>query len=287
MQTNVFKTAFLKMFFSTMLLIFSLTSLSAQDNSSEDLYFEIACFKAKDADAVNYFNYWGKAIHEEMIRQKILIDWKLFRVDYPNGSDCDCNYRAVRIFRGIQSLDKIKSEKIRTEIVGKLWPWKSLKEIRGKFQKSIEFKHAEVYRLNDALIPHATNSELVVVNFMDVKREDRKTYLEMEKDVFKPMHEQSSKEGKLVDWFVAEHVIPFGSNIETDYITVDKFNNYDAFFNASFADLFKKVHPDKDFESTMNKMGEVRKLIKAEIWRSITVADVEKPQTTAASSGNQ
>lgn len=262
----IVKTTFIASF---IFLFFVSNTFSQQQNIPDDLFMEIACFKAKGPDAQDFFKNWSKPLHEEMIRQGILADWDFYTVDYPNGSDCDCRFRAVRVFRGIGSLDKIKSEKTRAAIVQKLWANKTLKDLRVEFQKNVEFKHAEVYRVTDALIPTKTTSNMMVVNFMDVKPADRNTYLEMEDEIFKPLHAASNKAGKLVDWFIAERELPYGMNVKTDYITVDKFDNYEDYFSNDFMELFKTVHPTMKGNEVMIKMAEKRKLIKSEIWRLV------------------
>lgn len=253
---------------SLILMLFTTSSIAQEQSVPDDLFFEIACFKAKGPDAEAFFKNYGKPIHEEMIRQGILVNWEFFTVDYPTGSDCDCRYRAVRVFRGIGSLDKIKSDEIREKIIKKIWPNKSRKDIQAEFSKNVEFKSAEVYRLIDALIPDKTISNLLFVNFMDVKPVDRGDYLKMEDEYFKPLHAAANKSGKLVDWFVAQRVLPYGTNtIETDYITVDKFNNYEDFYALDFDELFKSVHPKVDADTIWKKIAEKRKLAKMEIWR--------------------
>ncbi|MDA9773961.1 hypothetical protein N9B82_03300 [Saprospiraceae bacterium] len=257
-------------FIASFIFLFFVSHTFAQEQSiPEDLFMEIACFKAKGPDAQDFFKKWSKPFHEEMIRQGILVGWDFYTVDYPNGSDCDCRFRAVRVFRGIGTLDKIKSTKTREAIVQKIWPNKTLKDLGAEFQKNVELKHSEVYRLVDALIPTKTKSKIMVVNFMDVKPGDREAYLEMEDAIFKPLHSASNKEGKLIDWFIAEREIPYGMKVKTDYITVDKFDNYEDYFSNNFMELFKSVHPTMNAKEAMIKMAEKRKLIKSEIWRIV------------------
>lgn len=270
MQTYFFQSFKQTILLTSLFLSFLAINIHAQDQTPpENLFFEVACFKAKSPNTMAFFEKWSKPIHEEMIRQGILLDWDFYTVDYPNGSDCDCQYRAVRIFKDIASLDKIKSEKIRNEIVKKIWPGKSIADVREDFRKNVEFKHAEVYKLVDALIPSKTTSKLLVVNFMDVKPMDRKTYLDMELEIFKPLHASSHKANILVDWFVAEREIPYGVNVKTDYITVDKFNSYEDYYSNNFSELFKSTHPTLNFEETMQTMAKKRSLLKAEIWRYV------------------
>lgn len=282
MQT-FFRSSFKKAVLAVSLIILCLVSnlLAQEQNVPEDIFIEIACFKAKKSDAVEYFKTRGKAIHEEMIRQGILTNWEFYTVDYPNGKDCDCNFRAVRVFRGIGQLDKIKSVATRQAIIKKIWPDKNLNDLRREFSESIEFRHAEVYNLNDALIPAPTQSNMMVVNFMDVKPGERANYLKKETEIFKPLHAANNKAGKLVDWVVAERVLPYGTEFKADFITIDKFENYSDFFDFNFMDLFKKIHPQMDGPTTMKEMAETRKLLKSEVWQVVTRTETKPTETTS------
>jgi len=268
MQTNFLQTIKRTTLSAILAIVLSMSISSSHGQElPEDLYFEIACFKAKTDKARVYFRDWAKPIHDEMIKRGIISDWEFYTVDYPNGSDCDCNYRAVRVFKGLKSLDKIKSRELREEIVMHIWPDKSLADVYAEFSKNVDFKYAEVFHLKDAVVPNKTTSELSIVNFMDVKAGQWDKYLEMEREVFKPVHSKAHKNGAMVDWFVAEREMPYGVNFKTDYITVDKFNSYEEIGLFRLLDLFSTVHPTKDGKKVMAEMATVRKLLKSEIWR--------------------
>jgi len=254
---------------TALFFLFGFTQLGAQDNVPDDLYFEVACFKSKKAGSLEYFKTYGKKIHEEMIRQGIINEWKVFTVDFPNGADCDCSMRAVRIFNGIESLDKLKNREVREQIIKNVWPNMTLDDIRAKFSEVILFKNAQVYKLIDAVIPGPTDSDLSVVNFMDVSGPNSAEYERMELEVFKSLHVTGTKNGNMVDWFLAEKVYPYGADAEYDYITVDKFDSYAQMNSMKYADVFTSVHPTMNLAETMTKMNKLRKLRKSEIWRYV------------------
>ena len=245
------------------------SAIAQNDEMPKDLYYEIACFKAKNPNAVNYFKTTAHAIHKEMEKQKIIENWSFFKVDFPNGNACECDFRAIRMFRGMEALEKLKDPAVREQIIKNIWPNKTKDDISQEFASNFDFQYSQVFNMIDALIPEATSSKLVVVNFMDVKPENRSTYVEMESEIFKPLHKVNNESGKIVDWVLARRVIPYGAEIKTDYITMDKYESYADMQNSGFMEMFTKVHPTKDGKATMTKMSKMRKLAKSEIWKHI------------------
>ena len=257
------------------ILIFALIDsdhlMAQKQEMPEDLYYEIACFKFKKAGAMDFFISKGKKINQEMINRGIIDSWSFYRVDFPNGSDCECNYRAVRVFRGIATLDKLKDRSIRDNIIRNIWPNKTSKDISSEFNELIDFRYSHIFNMRDALVPKPTHSAIMVVNFMDVEAPNRTTYVQMEKEIFKPLHASNLDAGNMVDWVLASRVMPHGSEVEVDFITIDKYDSYDKMNRGDFNSSFKTVHPTLESQSTMNKMGKMRTLTRSEVWQTIEI----------------
>ena len=269
MQLKLTSTLTSRMLLLLFILISGTAILNAQQDIPKDLYMEIACFKYKKAGAVEYFKTTGNKINKELIRMGVIEDWKFFTVDFPNGSNCDCNLRAVRVFKGMSSLDKLRDLEIREKAIKNIWPDKDLDDVRAEFNEYNEFKGSEVFRLLDAVIPGPTDSNLSFVNFFKVKQGAWKEYERMETEVFKPLHVDMQKNGIMVDWFLAEQVFPYGADIPYNYITVDKFDSYEKVNEMSFGKSFDRIHNAMDIKSTMKQMNELRSLHKTEIWRRV------------------
>ncbi|MDF1694983.1 MAG: hypothetical protein P1U56_04095 [Saprospiraceae bacterium] len=223
---------------------------------------------------MDYFKTKENTIQHAMIRKGVIDNWMMYKVDYPNGSTYECDFRAVCVFRGMTSVDKLKDSEFRTSIIKEIWPEKTRLDIAAEFNEVIDFRYAHIYHMKDALIPEATTNNLMVVNFMDVQADNRKEYIEMETGVFKPLHHARYKSGKMIDWVVAQRIIPYGSEIQPDYITIDKFQPYPDMHNPNFKKEFEEAHPTKNFVKTMDRMAELRTVIKPEIWRTVPIDKV-------------
>ena len=278
-----------KSLFVLMVLLFvSSFNMTAQDakETPENIFVEIACFKAKAPGAVGLFRTWGKSFNEELIRQGVLKNWYFYAVDFPNGEDCECNYREVRTFTDMKSLDKLNSEDFTMRVAKKVFPEENIEEMMMQFREKVDFRHSVVYVLEDELIPGGNNnlkfydltpggimgSNMIVVNYMDVKAGMGDEYVKMETEVFKPVHAASQKAGELIDWSVWQRVLPYGSSFDHNYLTVDVWGSYKKMANANMEAAWKEVYPDKSPADVYSKMADTRDLLKAEIWIELAKA---------------
>ena len=260
------------------------SNLYAQD-AKKNVYLEIACFKSNAPGASKLFTEFAKPFHEELIRQGVLVGWAFYKVDFPNGSDCNCEFREVRAFTDIKSMDILSSDAFTMEVAQKVFPDQNLEELMVMFREKVEFKNSQIYALEDELVPGPSKSHMLVVNFMDVKQGMDSEYEKMEKEVFKPVHEASRKAGKLVDWSMWERVIPYGADFDHDYLTIDVWGSYENMADQDMGAFWKEIHPDMKPGEAFAKMDEIRDLRRAEVWISVVRADA--PKTQEASSSNK
>ncbi|HSO87712.1 MAG TPA: hypothetical protein VLQ91_14240 [Draconibacterium sp.] len=121
-----------------------------------------------------------------------------------------------------------------------------------------------------AVIPLLTNAQqndpplFALVECMKVKPENESRYLEVEKNIWKPLHIERAKQGNIVGWFL--YKVRFtGTNDAYNYVTVTLFSN-----PANLEDPWKnidpvKVLPGKDLDAVMKETGESRDLVSASV----------------------
>lgn len=276
MKTNFFFAPGAKILLFLMTFSLALSqNLTAQDNP-QTVYASIACFESKNNDFVAFNKEYGKAFHQELIRQGILLDWFFFEVAFPNGDDCNCDYRDVRVFRDIKKLETLLSGEEMMKIAKKVFPDQDMGELMKRFLAVVEPKGYQVFQIIDGLVQGPSPTELVSVNFMTVPQGKENAYLEMETKIWKPIHKARKEAGKIVDWSILRRVLPYGSDYDGDFITVD---NWGSFTNMAKPDpegLWNKIHPNKDQEDTYEKTAQLRDLKRSELWQFIDGANVKE-----------
>jgi L-rhamnose mutarotase len=95
---------------------------------------------------------------------------------------------------------------------------------------------------------------------MKVKPENEGKYLEVEKNIWKPLHLERTKQGNIVGWFLYR-VRFIGTDDAYNYVTVTLFNNpvniEDPWKNIDPA----KVLPGKDLDAALKETGESRDMV--------------------------
>ena len=99
-----------------------------------------------------------------------------------------------------------------------------------------------------------------LVECMKVKPENEGKYLEIEKNIWKPLHIERARQGNIAGWFL--YKVRFtGTDDAYNYVTVTLFSN-----PANIEDPWKnidpaKVLPGKDLEAALKETGESRNMV--------------------------
>jgi hypothetical protein len=113
---------------------------------------------------------------------------------------------------------------------------------------------------NQFAVGQAKTGDYMEVSYMKAANVD--AWVAFEKNVWKPLAEQMIKDGMQSGWSVNVQMMPLGTDVPYQGVTVDVYSSWDAVFKAvvdpAFLDRFKKVHPDMDPDKTFAGMEKVR-----------------------------
>jgi len=111
----------------------------------------------------------------------------------------------------------------------------------------------------------------IEVDYMKATPGHEDEYLKLEREQWKPIHQERIKEGKIHSWYLFGVRFPSGSESKYDFVTVNTFDQFGQMEN-SYADIeqvMSKVHSGinvNDFASRTNKS---RDLVRSEVWELI------------------
>lgn len=107
---------------------------------------------------------------------------------------------------------------------------------------------------------------VVQVDYMKVAPGKLDEYLEVETEMWKPVHQERVKNGELVSWSLYGRQFPYGTNTEYDYVTVNVFSSPEAFIKGTdFNALFSKVYPGKDVSQMFEQTNDSRQLVRGDV----------------------
>jgi uncharacterized protein YxeA len=95
-------------------------------------------------------------------------------------------------------------------------------------------------------------------------------YIKIEQD-WKKVHEEEKKSGKVLRWMIYEVLLPSGTGVEYNYITVKIYKDYASLESIvpDMATAFNKVFPNKNFGEFYHSTDNIRKRLSTEIFENI------------------
>jgi hypothetical protein len=210
-------------------------------------------------------NFW-KPIHQERINQGKITGWILYKVLYTGTADL-YNYVTVTFFDNPAKLenswDGIDAKKI--------LPGKDVDKAFDEILKCRDLVRSNLIMKQDEAVPE-TNSgatKYIQVDFMKVKPGNEGAYLDVEKNIWKPVHQEFIKAGTRAGWSLWSSVFPSGSGADYQYVTANFFSDFSKIGAADYTDAFKKAHAGKDVDELNVKTGNSRDLVRSELWEVI------------------
>ncbi len=106
-----------------------------------------------------------------------------------------------------------------------------------------------------------------VVDFMKVKQGGEANYVDLEKTVWKPIHQERINQGEIIGW-ILYGVRYAGADDEYNFVTVALFDD-PAKLEHTFSVDVEKVHPGKDLDELFQKTMDSRQLIRQSLIRRV------------------
>lgn len=156
---------------------------------------------------------------------------------------------------------------------------KNLGHLKAFFRGAFLFLFLQVL-----FAPYITSQTIpslfVVVDYIKVKPENNAAYLNLEQDIWKPMHEERIRRGIIVGWYL--YAVEFsGTGDEYNYVVINLYDSADNLENPWESDIPGQVHPSRSIEEILKSTTDVRQTVKSELFSSIATAP-EIPLETPA-----
>jgi len=246
------------------LAFFTLTA-SAQPASPG--YHSVACLKLKPDSSTDFQKFMADDVHkvaQGRVADGELTGWYLLRAVFPSGESVQCDYLIVAIFPklphafGSEVLDAaIKKAGLSIK------PEDYVKR-RNSLSKVVS---TAVYQ-NQASVGSPKKGDYFQINYMKVNEDNLNDWVALEKQVWKPLAEQLVKDGKQDGWSLNTRSMPFGTDMPFQGVTVDVYPSMDAVFeqDPQFVERFRKVHPDIEIGTTIERFEKLRSQALAELY---------------------
>lgn len=265
-QKNLMKTMLISLMFAFVMACLPQVS-KAQDQPP---VFAIVDFmKVKPGSEGKYLDLeksiW-KPLHQERVNQGKIMGWILYRIRYTGTCDL-YNYATVTVFDNPANLED---------------PWAGIDSKKILPGKDIDIAYDETLKSRDLVKSNLIMREAEVypeggpgpykylqVDFMKVKPGNERLYLDVEKNIWKPVHNEFIKAGSRVGWSLWSMQFPSGSGGEYQFATVNYFSDFNKIGMANYTDAFNKAHPGENIDELSAKTASSRDLVRSELWEVV------------------
>ncbi len=200
-----------------------------------------------------------KKIHQKKVDEGICSGWQLWRVHLA-GSEDPYQFITINWYDNFAQSFEDYPEDFLNGIFTE-------KEAGSLFQKTMESREM-VGRQMAHLVTGAENcksSSIIVLNNIHVKPGQGSNYVSLERDIYKPYHEESIKRGYRTNWVVWS-IWPFGEDTP-DFVAVDGYASPEQMMTGE--DLLSEVHPDLTWEEISKQTSAAREISGVEIWELV------------------
>lgn len=214
-----------------------------------------------------------KPMHQELKKQEKLLDWILFQVPYPGGSDAEYHYVTARLYKDLQQAAGGMTNL--EEIFTKVHPGKDINTFAERTLKSRELVKTHSFWVWESFFdPEAEgNAGVAQQVYFKVPMEKWGAYMEMERKHFHPTHKAEVEAGARRGWAGLQLRRPFGMDMPYQFVAVDFYNDYQQYISPPPEGLFEKVFPDGDPTTRDKIFYETVKLVKLEEWRLVDATE--------------
>ena len=266
---------FRSLFSVAIVAAFSATLLAQQPVTG---YHRVACIKVKPGQYAA-FRTWAAGDGHKVLQAEAdsgeLSTWFLLRSVIPEGASAECDYLAVAMYPGLPPEPTNGLEHL-AAAAKKAGLTESAQQFVDQRNALTTLISDNMFR-NVAVVGTMKKGDYFRVNYMKLADpNDMQAYIAFEKKVWQPLAEQMTKDGVSSGWSLNVQVLPEGSELPYDAVTVDVFPTWGSVFQPDhqFAERFRKVHPDMDLGTTMETYSKLRSI---EFRELLSVEDVVTP----------
>lgn len=123
--------------------------------------------------------------------------------------------------------------------------------------------------VNTGITQQAAPAPLVVsVSFMKVDPAKDEEYRRLEREIWRPMHQERIRQGLMRSWTMYAVRFPGGIKREYDYALVNTYNSV-ADMERSIVDLVPKIHPTIPVPELSRRTFAARDVVRGEMWYQV------------------
>jgi len=247
----------LKLICISLWILFALESVKAQSN--QDAYLKMDYIYVEPANLDIFLNrletQWVNVQRARVENDKIL-RWKMYTVPFRGNHALRYNFVSIEI---ANHPDSFESEAYRAG----LQP-----HIPSGVQSVHEITHSEIWKTqsivgNDV---YGTPARYLNANYMKVPGDRVRDYLDLEKVIARPLHQQQMDNDGMEGWNFYQLIFPSGAIYPYNFMTADFYRNVSQVENGITKDMIGETHPDLNMDEFDDYADAIRTRVWSDLW---------------------
>ncbi len=111
----------------------------------------------------------------------------------------------------------------------------------------------------------AAPKRFIQLQYMKVKPGQGAAYRQIERDLWRPVHQERVKRGLINSWAMYGVHLP-GAAADYDFVVLTEWPSFAGLENSQYAELFSEVQEMDDYEGVLQRTRSTRTLVKQDIW---------------------
>jgi hypothetical protein len=240
-------------------------------------YHTVACIKVKPEKGSEFRTWAASDLHkyaQSRVDTGVLSTWFLLRSVQPQGVSAVCDYLIISIYPGAPP-EPLSPEAL-GEALKKAGLTMSAQQFIDRRDSLTTLVSNNLFQNRASVGGSLKNGNYLVVNYM--KAANVEDWVAFEKKVWQPVAEALIKDGKSAGWSLNVQVLPGGSDLKFQGVTVDVYPSWNDVFkdDPQFIERFRKVHPDREFGTTFEQFDKLRTLVSLQLFTAVDVVTPAK-----------
>jgi hypothetical protein len=245
----------------TLSAVIAVSGLCAQDLT----YLSSSCIKVQPGKAQEYRTFvtdYALKANAHLVSTGRATSFSVLRAVIPQGEEARCDYMTVTTYTGSPAMPLAVGEQEKIlQAAGLKMSWTDYVAKRTALSKLVA---TELWATRERVGSY-DKGDYMYLNRMQVH--NQADYRKFEHDVWRPVAEVMIKDGLMKSWSFHTLVLPSGTDVRITAVTADVIGSWEAVFKQnSLADCWKKAHPGKDLDKTMEDVSKLRDLARRDLY---------------------
>ena len=204
-----------------------------------------------------------KEVHQERVKYNTIKGWYFYKVKFA-GTESPYQYVVVTVYNSFDDSENLYFE----GSFDKAWGETDHTAFINQTLSTRNLIRSEVFSYVDGTsIKWSNPAKYVYINFIEVPENQESNYLDIEKYVWKPIHESLQEDRKMASWTLWD--LWFYTHHNYKFMTMNSFYEYKDIDSYNYSDAFQKVHQGKDLQTMFRNTNAARTSVKTELWELV------------------